>query len=152
MPRVTFKRFLVVIVATPILVTASLFLLKSRMPILFTWSTGECSCNPQKCLGNPFRDPTPEHLAESLLDSLKQKQITNLTPLLSPKETEHFCNWEIKCPIKSWRLGDRVDYSNSSSLTYWVTRGGSYPDDLLPIFISVKRSPAWCLESYGAVY
>ena len=152
MPKITIKRLLVMIIATPILVTASLFLLKSKMPVLYTWSTGECSCNPQKCLANPFRDPTPEHLAERLLDSLKQKQIANLTPLLPPKNSEHFTSLESEYPIKSWRLGDRSDDSKDTSLTYWVTRGGGYPDDLQPVFISVKRSPVWCLESYSAVY
>ena len=97
------------------------------VPVLLTITLDPTELRPRsRCIMNPFRDRSPERVAERYLSELRAGRTAVLTDLLTSSNREHIINAERKWPVESWRVGGRRDTRAGSELMYWVTRGNGY--------------------------
>jgi len=105
---------------------------------------------------NPFRDKSPEIVAEKYLEDLRRGNVESLRPFLgSADEIRHILDNEKTWPIQSWRIGERRDRPDESELMFWVTRGRGYSKDGYEeeVRFWIKQSGSgWSLSSYSAIY
>ena len=134
---------------------AILYSTRSR-PVIFSFSPDPAMVRPRTyCLLNPFRDKSPEIIAEKDLKSLRDGDAESIRPFLSAGEDIHIMDNEKKWPIQSWRIGERVDMPGETELMFWVTRGGGYSKDYVEeeVRLRIKQSGSgWSLNSYSAIY
>src|SRR5262245_20830901 len=107
---------------------ALLYSSRSR-PVVFSFSPDPTMTRPRNyCLLNPFRDKSPEMVAEKYLEALRSGEAESIRPFLSDKEKDRpiILDNEKKYPIRSWRIGDRRDRQGETELMFWVRRGGGY--------------------------
>ena len=132
-------------------------MLARRRPVLLSISPDPTMVRPRNyCLMNPFRDRSPERVAEEFINQLRTGHVSVLTPAI-PDSTarEHFSDREMKWPIAAWRIGDRKDLGGRVDLMYWVKRGNGYAPEGSEeeIYITVDRSitPAR-VTAFSAIY
>jgi len=134
---------------------ALLYSTRSR-PVIFSFSPDPAMVRPRTyCLLNPFRDKSPEIIAEKHLKSLRDGDVESIRPFLSAGEDIHIMDNEKKWPIRSWRIGERVDMPGETELMFWVTRGGGYSKDYgeEEVRLWIKQSGSgWSLNTYSAIY
>src|SRR5215510_10199186 len=79
-------------------------------PVIFSFSPDPTMVRPRNyCLLNPFRDRSPEIIAEKYLNSLRDGDVEAIRPFLGVEEAVHIMDSEKSWPIRSWRIGDRID-------------------------------------------
>src|SRR5262245_12644334 len=87
---------------------ARLYSNRSR-PIIFSFSPDPAMVQPRTyCLLNPFRDKSPEIIAEIYLKSLRDGDVESIRPFLhyeqdDQEQVHHILDNEKKWPIRSWR-------------------------------------------------
>src|SRR5215510_9701030 len=108
------------------------------------------------CLMNPFRDKSPEIVAETYLKGMRAGNFESIRPLFhSLEEADRILDNEKKWPIRSWRIGERRDRPGATELMYWVTRGGGYSKDDIEeeVRFWIKHpGSGWSVNSYSAIY
>src|SRR5262245_9953338 len=139
---------------------ALLYSTRSR-PVIFSFSPDPAMVRPRNyCLLNPFRDKSPEIIAEKHLEALRKDDVESIRPFLhydqdDQEQVHHILDNEKKYPIRSWRIGERRDRPGETELMFWVTRGGGYSKDLgeEEVRLWIKQSSSgWSLNSYDAIY
>jgi hypothetical protein len=135
---------------------AFLYSTRSRA-VVYSFSPDPAMVRPRTyCLMNPFRDKSPEIVAETYLKGMRAGNFESIRPLFhSPEEADRILDNEKKWPIRSWRIGERRDRPGATELMYWVTRGGGYSKDDIEeeVRFWIKHSGAsWSLNSYSAIY
>jgi hypothetical protein len=127
-------------------------------PIIFSFSPDPAMLRPRNyCLLNPFRDKSPEIIAEKHLETLRKGDVESIRPFLDydQEHVNHILDNEKKWPIRSWRIGERRDRPGETELMFWVTRGGGYSKDgdEEEVRLWIKQSGSgWSLNSYSAIY
>lgn len=108
------------------------------------------------CLMNPFRDRTPENLAETILQELRSGNTNIIVPYLNDStgdEKNHFLENEEKYRVESWRIADREDSENKILLRYWVARRNYFDGHLENVSFSFEReNNEWKLKQFSAIY
>src|SRR5215468_8821228 len=101
-----------------LLALSAAFLYSTRSsPVIFSFSPDPAMVQPRTyCLLNPFRDKSPELIAEKYLKSLRDGDVESIRPFLSAGEDIHIMDNEKKWPIQSWRIGERVDMPGETEL------------------------------------
>jgi hypothetical protein len=136
---------------------ALLYSTRSR-PVIFSFSPDPATLRPRNyCLLNPFRDKSPEIIAEKHLEALRRGDVESIRPFLDydQERIHHILDNEKKWPIRSWRIGERRDRPGETELMLWVTRGGDYSKDGIEesVHLWIKQSGAgWSLNTYNAIY
>ena|SRR6266508_5257460 len=136
---------------------ALLYSTRSR-PVIFSFSPDPTMVRPRNyCLLNPFRDKSPEIIAEKHLEALRRGDVESIRPFLhhAQEDIHQILDNEKKWPIQSWRIGDRRDRPGETELMFWVTRGGGYYKDGYEeeVLLWLKQSSSgWSLNSYSAIY
>ena len=130
-------------------------------PVIFSFSPDPAMVRPRNyCLLNPFRDKSPEIIAEKHLEALRSGDVGSIRPFLhydrdDQEHVNHILDNEKKWPIRSWRIGERQDRQGETELMFWVIRGGDYSKDgeEEEVRLWIKQSGGgWRLNSYGAIY
>jgi hypothetical protein len=127
-------------------------------PIIFSFSPDPAMLRPRNyCLLNPFRDKSPEIIAEKHLEALRRGDVESIRPFLNhdQEDVHRILDNEKKWPIRSWRIGERRDRTGETELMFWVTRGGGYSKDgdEEEVRLRIKQSgSSWSLNSYNAIY
>lgn len=132
--------------------TVVLFLLRSR-PVLLKIPPDNTIRPRYCCLLNPFRNKTPENVAEAYLNQLRTGRVEVISPYIG--ENKYIPEKEKKWPIQSWRVGSREDGTERSELMYWVTRGNGYFKDSYEEevrFTVVRAGGTWEVKSFSAIY
>jgi hypothetical protein len=105
---------------------------------------------------NPFRDKSPEIIAEKHLEALRKGDVESIRPFIyRPENVYGILDSEKKWPILSWRIGGRRDRPGETVLMFWVTRGGGYSKDGYEenVLLCIKQSGnGWDLKTYSAIY
>jgi hypothetical protein len=131
---------------------ALLYSTRSR-PVIFSFSPDPTM---NYCWLNPFRDKSPEIVAEKYLEALCRGDVESIRPFLPGQDrTQHILEREMEFPIRSWRIGDRRDRPGETELLFWVRRGGGYSKDgdEVSVFLWIKQSASgWSLNLYNAGY
>jgi hypothetical protein len=136
---------------------ALLYYTRSR-PVIFSFSPDPDMVRPRNyCLLNPFRDKSPEIIAEKHLEALRKGDVESIRPFLhyAQEKSHQILDNEKKWPIQSWRIGERRDRPGETELMFWVTRGGGYSKDFgeEEVLLWLKQSSSgWSLNSYSAIY
>jgi hypothetical protein len=137
---------------------ALLYSTRSRA-VIYSFSPDPAMARPRNyCLLNPFRDKSPEIIAEKYLKALRTGDVESIQPFLlqlSRDEVDHILDNEKKWSIRSWRIGERHDRPGETELMYWVMRGGGYSKDghEEEVRFWIKHSGSdWRLNSYNAIY
>jgi hypothetical protein len=136
---------------------ALLYSTRSR-PVIFSFSPDPAMVRPRNyCLLNPFRDKSPEIIAEKHLEALRRGDVESIRPFLDydQEHVHHILDSEKKWPIQSWRIGERRDRLGETELMFWVKRGGDYSKDGSEeeVRLWIKQSGSgWSLNSYNAIY
>jgi hypothetical protein len=136
--------------------TLLLYLTRSR-PVALSFAPDPDMLRPRNyCVMNPFRDKSPEIVAETYLKKLRDGDLASIRPFLTNESPrQRIEEAEQKWPIQSWRIGARIDKPDETQLMYWVTRGSGYSRDGIEeeARFWVKKSAAgWALSSYNAIY
>src|SRR5262245_18704886 len=85
------------------LTVALLYFTRSR-PVIFSFSPDPTMLRPRNyCLLNPFRDKSPEKIAEKYLRSLRDGDVESIRPVITAENALHIIDNEKKWPIQSWR-------------------------------------------------
>src|SRR5262245_2145673 len=138
---------------------ALLYSTRSR-PVIFSFSPDPDMVRPRNyCLLNPFRDKSPEIIAEKHLEALRRGDVESIRPFLhydqdDQEHVHHILDNEKKWPIRSWRIGERQDRPGETELMFWVIRGGDYSkygEEEVRLWIKQSGS-GWSLNSYNAIY
>jgi hypothetical protein len=135
---------------------ALLYSTRSR-PVIFSFSPDPTMVRPRNyCLLNPFRDKSPEIIAEKYLEDLRRGNVESIRPFLSGQERiQHILDNEKKWSILSWRIGERRDRPGETELMFWVTRGGGYfkvgYEEEVRLWIKQSGS-GWGLNTFTAIY
>jgi len=146
-----------VLIGLVFLVPLLLFLFRGKA-VSFAMPLSDCLHPKTYCLMNPFRDRSPERLAEQYLDQMKTGTLeTVLSKIKFDSEKERITIWkfEKEHPPRKWQIQTRRDQSQTSTLRYAVSRS---VDDLQNCgnadvtFRFEKRSDGWVLVSYSAIY
>src|SRR5262249_46800881 len=104
-------------------------------PVIFSFSPDPAMVRPRNyCLLNPFRDRSPERIAEKRLEAMRRGDVESIRPFLHYDQEDqeyvhHILDNEKKWPIQSWRIGERLDRPGETELMFWVRRGGGYSKD-----------------------
>jgi hypothetical protein len=105
---------------------------------------------------NPFRDKSPEIIAEKHLEALRKGDVESIRTFINrPENVDAILDSEKKWPILSWRIGGRRDRPGETELMLWVTRGGGYSKDGYEenVLFGIKQSGnGWSLNTYFAIY
>ncbi len=105
------------------------------------------------CLLNPFRDRTPERLAEGYLRKMRRDGPAVVRSFVPSSAVDAYMEREAQHPIQSWRVGDREDSDGAARLVYWVRRGGGYPVDEEEVTFWLRGSGgSWVVWRYTAIY
>jgi hypothetical protein len=133
---------------------AILFALRESKPVLILINPDIDAVRPRSiCILNPFRDRSPEHSAEACLESMANRNLDCIRPLLHPDQAEHFTSRETKWPVQSWRVGRRWNNPGSVGLMYWVRRGGGYGPVEEEVYFNLEmRLGNAKLTSFDAMY
>jgi hypothetical protein len=157
------KAMICLSLSTAILIAFSaawLYSNRSR-PIIFSFSPDPAMLRPRNyCLLNPFRDKSPEIIAEKHLEALRRGDVESIRPFLHYDQDDHeyvrhILDNEKKWPIRSWRIGERQDRPGETELMFWVIRGGGYSKngEEEEVRLWIKQSGrGWSLNSYNAIY
>jgi hypothetical protein len=127
-------------------------------PVIFGFSPDPAMLRPRNhCLLNPFRDKSPEIVAEKHLEALRRGDVESIRPFLhnDQEDVHQILDNEKKWTIQSWRIGERLDRPGETELMFWVTRGGGYSKDYgeEEVRLWIKQSGSgWSLNSYNAIY
>src|SRR5262245_51130362 len=135
---------------------AFLYSTRSRA-VIYSFSPDPDAVRPRTyCLMNPFRDKSPEIIAEKYLRGLRAGDVESFRPFFHAREeADRILDNEKKWPIRSWRIGARHDRPGETELMYWVTRGGGYSKDGIEeeVRFWIKHSGSgWSVNSYSAIY
>jgi len=137
---------------------AFLYSTRSRA-IIYSFSPDPAMIRPRNyCLLNPFRNKSPEIVAEKYLKGLRAGDVESIQPFLlnhAREEVDHILDNEKKWSIQSWRIGQRHDRPGETELMYWVLRGGGYSKDGYEeeVRFWIKQSGSgWSLNTYSAIY
>jgi hypothetical protein len=139
-------------------VSATLFYSTRRSrPVIFSFSPDPTILRPRTyCLLNPFRDKSPEIIAEKYLKSLRDGDVESILPFIHGQEdVPRIIDSEKKWPIRSWRIGERRERPGETELMFWVTRGRGYSKDGYEeeVRLWIRQSGSgWSLNSYNAIY
>jgi hypothetical protein len=141
-------------------VSAALLYFTRSRPVILSFSPDPTMVRPRNyCLLNPFRDKSPEIVAEKYLKGLRDGDVESIRPFLpahyAQENAHRIPDNEQKWPIRSWRIGERVDRPGATELMFWVQRGGGYSKDgdEEEVRLWIKRSGSvWGLETYNAIY
>jgi len=136
--------------------TLLLYFIRSR-PVVFSFAPDPDMIRPRNyCILNPFRDKSPEVVAETYLKKLHDGDLASIRPFLNDEnQRQHIEARESEYPIQSWRIGERTDKPDETMLMYWVTRGGGYSSngEEEEVRFWIKKSAAgWSLTLYNAIY
>ena len=126
-------------------------------PVIFSLSPDPAMLRPRNyCFLNPFRDKSPEIIAEKQLEAMRRGDVESIRPFLHAQEDVHrILDSEKKWPIRSWRIGERRDRPGETELMFWVIRGRGYSKDGYEeeVRLWIKQSGSgWSLNSYNAIY
>ncbi|MBO0725126.1 MAG: hypothetical protein J2P52_05975 [Blastocatellia bacterium] len=139
-----------------LVVSAALLYSTRSRSVIFSFSQDPDMIRPRTyCLLNPFRDRSPEIIAEKYLKDLRAGDIESIRPFLSEEESPRILDNEKRWPIQSWRLGDRIDRPEETELIFWVRRERGYSKDIYEeeVRLWIKRSGGrWSLNTYSAIY
>jgi len=135
---------------------AILYSTRSRA-VIYSFSPDPAMVRPRNyCLLNPFRDKSPEIIAEKHLEALRRGDVESIRPFIHDQKNVYgILDSEKKWPIQSWWIGKRQDRPGETELMYWVTRGGGYSKDGIEesVHLWIKQSGSdWRLNIYGAIY
>lgn len=139
------------------LVPLLLFLFRGRA-VSFAMPLSDCLHPRTYCLLNPFRDRSPEKLAEQYLDQMKDGSAEAvLSKMKFDSEMARMTIWKIENeqPPRKWLLQSRKDQSQTSTLIYAVSRGADELQDCGNADVTFrfeKRPDGWVLISYSAIY
>jgi hypothetical protein len=135
---------------------AFLYSTRSRA-VIYSFSPDPDALRPRNyCLLNPFRDKSPEIIAEAYLKRLRAGDFDSIRPLIHTREeADRILENEKKWPIQSWRIGVCHERPGETELMCWVTRGGGYSTDGVEeeVRFWIKHSgTGWTVNSYSAIY
>jgi len=126
-----------------------------RGPVLVSISPDPTMLRPRNiCVMDPFRDRSPEGVADSFLEQLKAGKVAVLAPTVTrPSQKRHTIEAETKWPITAWRIGRREDSDAEVEIMYWVKRGNGYSRDGLEeeAYVTVDRRNGR-VTRYEAIY
>ena len=146
-----------ILIGVVVLVSLLLFLLRGKLVSVAIPLSG-CLRPKTYCLLNPFRDRSPEKLAEQNLDQMKNgspETVLSVMKFDSDQERITISKIEKEQPPRKWLIQNRADHSQTSTVVYAVSRNA---DDLQDCgnadvtFRFEKRSDGWRLISYSAIY
>jgi hypothetical protein len=156
MKKALIRVSLSVVILSAVSVTL-LYSIRSR-PVIFCFPTDPTIIRPRTyCLMNPFRDKSPEIIAENYLEALRKGDVESIRPFINGPEEDvsAILGIEKKWPILSWRIGDRRDRPGEAKLMFWVRRGGGYSKDGIEENVSLwfkQSGNGWNLNAYSAIY
>ena len=96
---------------------------------------------------NPFRDRTPERVAERCLAEIAAGRFD-----CAPGVDAHIIETERRFPIRRWRLARREDTPGGSRLAYCVSRGNGYLDEEEAWIVLNGSGRRARVTEYSAVY
>lgn len=99
---------------------------------------------------NPFRDRTPEKVAENFMQQLPTAHCMELVSPMRGGYAEHICSKEQQFVSKDFRLTNRKDAGNSVELSFEVNRVNSPASISSLTMQQVDR--AWKGVDYQPVY
>jgi hypothetical protein len=135
------------------LITVALYLMRSRSVLYAGDIAGDPVGESSFSIFNPFRDRSPEHVAETFLELMKGGQCEQAMAAL-PAEQEYrqyICESEKKYPLMSWTLKNRKDEPQKVKMFYWYWPEGSESHDRLWV-VAEKCGEQWQITSYERYY
>jgi hypothetical protein len=121
-------------------------------PVLFRFTTGPMSADYGFTIFNPFRNRDPEQCAKALMELLTTGHCEDAVAMFyDPQKAHGICEGESKNPIASWRLRNREDESEKSTLTFSYRCKESQGDDRLYVEVE-KRGDQWQVTDYIRAY
>jgi hypothetical protein len=141
----------ILLVVLSLMIVGSLYVTRSQ-PVMLRLTPDDNIRPRYYCLMNPFRDRTPEKVAEDYFGKLAAGQVASIS--CCTRQYDHISEREKEFPILSWRIGNRQDNTEESELMYWVKRGNGYPvghEDQVH-FRMVRSGNIWKLQSFSAIY
>lgn len=143
-------KYSIILVSIAIVCCLVLFMLR-RHTVLFTLNeAGSASEDPAFVVFNPFRDRTPEKIAEKFMQQLPSEHCMELVAPMRGDYAEHICSKEQQFVSKDFRLINRRDVGNSVELSFEVKRVNSPPSISRLTMQQVDR--AWKVVDYQPVY
>jgi len=119
--------------------------------VLFTLNeAGSASEDPAFVVFNPFRDRTPEKIAENFMQQLPSAHCMELVAPLRGDYAKHICSQEQQFVSKHFRLTNRKDAGNLVELSFEVERVNS-PASISRLTLQ-QGARAWKVVDYQPVY
>ena len=148
---------ILILIGVVVLVPLLLFLFRAKA-VSFAMPLSGCLHPKTYCLLNPFRDQSPEKLAEQYLDQMKKgspETILSKIKFDSEQERATISKIEKEQPPRKWLLQSRKDQSQTSTLIYAVSRSAEELQDCGNADVTFrfeKRPDGWVLIGYSAIY
>lgn len=137
-----------------LIVASAIFLYVTRSKSVVLRIPPDDTIRPRyHCLLNPFRDKTPEELAELILNKLRDGQVEAISPYIG--ESKIFLEKESQWPVESWRVGNREDKTDKTEIMYWVKRGNGYFREGYEEEVMFEvgwTEGSWKVKSFSAIY
>jgi len=145
------KLGIIVLISVTVVITF-LACLRHRYPVLLhLFSSCACTDYSDEVTGltvfNPFRDRSPEAIANAFLEEIKQGRC----PVMAPNNGPVDCSYLLNRRFSEWRLKNRRDQSHRVSLFYQFTRFDSMPHERWTgegMFEVVETDGAWKASAF----
>ena len=149
-PMITTRKVLLIVVVG--LVVALVGLILSRRPVLLKFTEPGEIVRPSVTVFNPLRTRAPEHVVEQMFDELRRGDVDTAMRRVTSAANDEIAEKERHYRLRRWKLVDRIDGSNTVTLSYRTDRGVTGQLDSEVIVCLRRQERGWLVSDYRPVY
>lgn len=124
-------------------------------PVLYAYrESGDPRGEPKWSILHPFRDKSPERVAEATLSRISNGETLEALAgvAFTARARDNICAREVQYQMTGWKLLGREDTAGQVRLYFGVDRNQSERFDS-PVWLTIKRTPmGWKVTGYESWY